>query len=462
MSKPLKPHKRKRSTSLFLFAHFHKAGGTSIAQMAKHMKLTDLGGNGNPGSKDSLNKQQPERFWIYPPILFDIWKKKLINHGVQFVAMEWGMIPRLDKLNMHDVHILTCLRDPYERFISDFNVAQNRQFKGSHLTASQFLAATIKVYGETMFYNKYNFYTRMLCGGPCFLAANAKLTQDHFLQAKRNLLLMDTITILEIPESFNQLYNLGFQKRVWANKNTSKRRDIGISKTMFEKRNAMDYELYNLAKRIWNNPSLKHKLLEELTCQPFTLKHIIINLDERKDRWQRCQSEMPKFLHASETFERFSAIKTSDLQGCTLSFMAVLKKYANEKQVMIYEDDVMFRPNARQVWDQALEEVPDDWDVILGGCSKIYECQKVSEHVYKVKSCATHACLMKPATCLPEIKRRYGQKPLWSFDKLLHTSQLNIYVCKPFMSYQYPGFSDLSKKEVDFISWFEKAEAKLS
>ena len=106
---------------LIWFQHLHKSAGTLIVNMAieNNEVLYQSHGNGNPKNKDGN---------VLP--LWEYNEKELINFidkcekdGVTFVATEQGS-PNFETLIEDSrVFLITCLRDPLKRSVSNFNYA---------------------------------------------------------------------------------------------------------------------------------------------------------------------------------------------------------------------------------------------------------------------------------------------------------------------------------------------------
>lgn len=109
-------------------------------------------------------------------------------------------------------------------------------------------------------------------------------------------------------------------------------------------------------------------------------KIIIINLDERKDRWFFCKNQIKKYgLH---NVERLSAVKNSiGSIGCNLSHIKALELLLKEnednnfdKTYLILEDDFFFsdsRQNIEHILKPLFYEYRNVWDVFL--LSRTYE-----------------------------------------------------------------------------------------
>ncbi|MBV9612590.1 MAG: glycosyltransferase family 25 protein [Acidobacteriaceae bacterium] len=99
-----------------------------------------------------------------------------------------------------------------------------------------------------------------------------------------------------------------------------------------------------------------------------------INLDRETDRWQAVMARFEK-LGIAHRVQRFAAIETraSHHIGCALSHRAILaeaKKYGY-RNVLVFEDDVLFAPDALDVLQRNVQELKNvAWDLFyLGGCA---------------------------------------------------------------------------------------------
>ena len=96
--------------------------------------------------------------------------------------------------------------------------------------------------------------------------------------------------------------------------------------------------------------------------------HVVyINLDHRTDRRAEIEAELAPYF-APEKVTRFSAVKRDNgALGCTASHIAVLEMAkANEwKNVLVVEDDAMWRPEHFEEAYGNLERLSETYDVIM-------------------------------------------------------------------------------------------------
>ncbi|MEB3212914.1 MAG: hypothetical protein VKL39_16290 [Leptolyngbyaceae bacterium] len=179
---------------LIWFQHFHKAAGTSIVKLAdiNHEVFYSNHDNGNP--LDSDGKEIP--LWQ----LSDDELTQFIDHcentGITFIANEWGA-PNFELLSSDPrVVLVTCLRDPLKRFLSNFYFDYWSGYTN---------------YGDIENYinsdgcfTMFDYYCRILSGHH---DKSEPLDHSQFEVAKSNLSYFDHIMVLEDKEAFSKLQN---------------------------------------------------------------------------------------------------------------------------------------------------------------------------------------------------------------------------------------------------------------
>lgn len=184
----------------------------------------------------------------------------------------------------------------------------------------------------------------------------------------------------------------------------------------------------------------------------------IINLPYRTDRREQILKELPylfsdgqaHFIDGIEHKETKIGIATAHLKCVQLA------QDNNWLHVLIMEDDCMFqgRDRTREYVSAALQNIPEDWDILLGG---IYSTKGLSPangywnrtsefsglHFYIVNQNAYDRILA------------YDSK--FHIDKFMnYKNDLNCYVTKKFFATQAPGYSDNVKKSPDYSKMLKK------
>ncbi len=221
-------------------------------------------------------------------------------------------------------------------------------------------------------------------------------------------------------------------------------------------------------------------------------KIICINLDRRKDRWAE---SFKQFRKAGLTVERYSAVNGNPMQwkhvrsknephdwvdskfepvaGCMASHINIWKMAKDNgwKNVLIIEDDCDFIEQLQTVFNQRINEVPNDWDLLyFGGIHEtrngVYVPTKISNHIYKAKRMITTTCYAIKDTCYDlAINTVLADEPWFhtAVDGYLGAyvqSQCNTYAFHPPLAWQRPSFSDIVKDHRDYSDMMKNNNIK--
>lgn len=250
---------------LVWFQHMHKAAGSSIIAMAYYSGATfhNRHANGNPVFTDeefieNIRNSLPIRrngsreipYYDYSQKELDFFIDQEIENEVDFIACEWRY--PLDLCHRPDVLYFTCFRDPWERWISNFNF-DKRGFPQKYDTLEKWSADT-----TDKPFVKDNYYTRILSGLP--EKYEGEVTSQHLEKAMENLLKFDCVIVIENTQSLMQLELV----TGWVNDGkthnkaiTKKQYPNSEIKARFLAENRFDYILYELAKKISETDEVK-------------------------------------------------------------------------------------------------------------------------------------------------------------------------------------------------------------
>ena len=122
------------------------------------------------------------------------------------------------------------------------------------------------------------------------------------------------------------------------------------------------------------------------------MKKYLINLDRRTDR---LEAVMPQFEALGWEVERFSAYDTDKgWVGCTLSHIDVILMGYSHETFMVLEDDVVLDPTTNLVLEDAMSQLPEDWDMLYLGCSPKEPQVRYSDNLFKLNNAhVTHAII---------------------------------------------------------------------
>jgi len=193
----------------------------------------------------------------------------------------------------------------------------------------------------------------------------------------------------------------------------------------------------------------------------FVEKIVYINLSHREDRKQQILSEFSRVGVPKHLIERFDAIKHErGAIGCTMSHIAVLKMAIQQgwQNYIVLEDDIQW--NNFENGYSTLSQCYDKYDVvILGGShprfqdNKLVYCQTTTGYVvnkhYYTKLLANFEEGLSGLLLSGNIPQ-FAIDIYW--NRLIQSDNWGI--IRPSLVVQRPGYSDIEKRHVDYLSVF--------
>jgi len=172
---------------------------------------------------------------------------------------------------------------------------------------------------------------------------------------------------------------------------------------------------------------------------------ILINLPKRTERRAESEKNIKTFFNNDN--ERIYLSYGVELENTTHGVReahknAIRVAVANEeKSALIFEDDVLFRDGALSYFNELMENLPDDYDIILFG---IYSGQIFkTKNLYfdKVNKFSGLQMYLVNEKAYEKILNYSGGQPIDHWIGL----NLNCYISKKHFSYQKDGYSDNAK-----------------
>lgn len=127
------------------------------------------------------------------------------------------------------------------------------------------------------------------------------------------------------------------------------------------------------------------------------MKTYCINLQDRPARWLDVQDELSRFGWGWPV-ERIDAVRTHPgWIGCTEShFIALRMGIVGGNPFCVLEDDVLFLQD-RQVLLNAIDQLPEDWDMLYLGASPKKQQERYSDNLFRLDNAnVTHAIIWNP------------------------------------------------------------------
>ena len=172
---------------LIWFQHIHKAAGSLIVNqaIANGEILYPNHKNGNPHSPDG----ELIPLWDFNQNELKEFVDQCEEDGITFVSTEWGA-PMYDILEADSrVSLVTCLRNPFSRLISNFNYDYYYGFTRSK-SLSEYLTEELKI-------NLDNFLVRVFSRK--FKVHRHELDNSDVLKASTNLRRFNLVLVMERP-----------------------------------------------------------------------------------------------------------------------------------------------------------------------------------------------------------------------------------------------------------------------
>lgn len=209
---------------------------------------------------------------------------------------------------------------------------------------------------------------------------------------------------------------------------------------------------------------------------------VVINLDERKDRWEMVSNDMHR--EGLTQFKRFSAIKPTDIigsrpdflpgqkqsyrigcLGCLLSHYNVIKQAKADglDSLLIFEDDAGFtRGNALEIAQNSLNQLYDSktgdpgFDLLYLSGTHMKPCRPLpgKPNVVQVqKTFATNAYIVRSTLydfLLERLPKVTKEIDVFYTEAVQTGGKFRCFCVKPHVTFQRPGYSDIQAKKVNY------------
>lgn len=178
-----------------------------------------------------------------------------------------------------------------------------------------------------------------------------------------------------------------------------------------------------------------------------------INLDNRRDKWEKVQKEASSLGVDLIRFSALKAGKISGHAGCLASHMALLRRVRDEGVFMIIEDDMkVLAENPIELINRAYSQLPKDWDMLYLGATLTKQLDRYSENLFRLEHAwATHAVIYNNQNGVVDyILENHNEQKFSVFLGRVVQYKFNCYITYPMVATQAAGRSDILRHYVDY------------
>lgn len=204
----------------------------------------------------------------------------------------------------------------------------------------------------------------------------------------------------------------------------------------------------NLARIL--QPVENNQIFKSNSCR-FPDQVYVINLDHRTDRWDEFKFRNSDLFH-NFTVTRFSAVEKENRQSAIFEshFSCLKQGLSLHESIVVMEDDSYLVPGALSKLKLAFQDLPGDWDCLIGNHYFFGQMQILTSHLAKPTPYAsTINFVVYRNTIISKIEEnRHHEKTLSDFDHFLTSEKVPIqnYTIWPMISREYLSFSDHKQK----------------
>ena len=176
-----------------------------------------------------------------------------------------------------------------------------------------------------------------------------------------------------------------------------------------------------------------------------------INLKNRRNKWIKVQKETAKLNLEPIRFE--AVFNTNGHLGCMMSHTGLLENiihYDGDTVFLVIEDDIKV-VGTRKDMDTAIEQLPDDWDMLYLGAHVREPLVRFSDNLFRIKSSmANHAIMYNNQNGVVDYILEHHYIPIDNFYAEKVQERFNCFITYPLICTQAPGYSDTTRWWSDY------------
>ena len=174
----------------------------------------------------------------------------------------------------------------------------------------------------------------------------------------------------------------------------------------------------------------------------------VINMDSRPERYREFRENAIPF-----PVQRVSGhVASCGEDGCRDSHLSILER-ENEFPFVVFEDDCVLM----QPWSmvqQAMVQLPKDWDALWLGANLRTPVSRYSDNLFRIRNAyALHAVIYNSKRMVKYILENHKTPSGINLDVFYGRNvqhKFNCFITYPMVANQRKGYSDITKREVDY------------
>ena len=184
---------------------------------------------------------------------------------------------------------------------------------------------------------------------------------------------------------------------------------------------------------------------------------IVINLQRRSDRLEQFDEQAKKIGFEYEVHEAIDGkfIGIDPIVAGRLSHIEVLRKIKPLENVLICEDDAIFRDDFNEVSDEYMADLPPNWDIFYLGALKNQVAPMNKHWVRQIETTGSHAYCVNPDKVDLFIHIARENEKWIDVAYRLWCDRTNAYIAHPNLVIQSDGYSDLRESETQDFKGFK-------
>lgn len=195
-----------------------------------------------------------------------------------------------------------------------------------------------------------------------------------------------------------------------------------------------------------------------------SIKKYVINLERRPDRLEQFQSQgipAERFIAFDKKDTPYRGRLKAGQYCCKISHRTVIENAMHES-IMIIEDDAVFAEGVEGLFNDAIKDLPVDWDMLYLGAHHFRKPSHIKGSIYRCNVALSTVCYMVNSKAFKRIYKELNRDGILDviYTNIIQ-NQLNCYAILPNIVVQRNGYSDIENVDVDYSKYYNKWHSHL-